>query len=217
MDKLKWQFASALLVLMAVVGFTVGVMKVVKAYPDSSNTVINVAGNYNYYAPVQAVNEPTVGYAEGTGTHFLNELTVGTGLNVDAGGMTVVGTSTLDFTPNQVNVASTSLASASTTPSALQNTSGFDRVISYGVIDLNAGSSADNVARLTRMYVSFNRAGTTTAQVIQEISLATSTLRTTLVATTTLGVVWPNGYWVNVTTTGSPTSTGVSKVYWHGF
>ena len=115
------------------------------------------------------------------------------------------------------NVASTSIASGTSTPSAIQNTSGFDRVIPYASLDINAGSSADNIARLVRAYVSFNRAGTTTTDVIREISLATSTARTTIFTTTTLGVIWRNDYWLNVTSTDVNSSTGQLKASWFQF
>lgn len=151
-------------------------------------------------------------------------------------------TSTIGFATGQLNVTTAAFNSASTTMCSIQNTSGADRVITSAFIDLAAGTSAVNVASQWRGYVSAGRANnsvTATGTLFSQTFLASSTLAvayggpvpnsyyvsstatnaflTVLSLTTSTPVMWPNGWYANVTSTAITSSTGNCKLNWFGF
>lgn len=133
-------------------------------------------------------------------------------------GATVLGGTYYNLqTLNPINLTKVTFNTASTTLCGIQNTSGQDRLIIKHTNNINAGTSDDNILRQFRTYVSNNYNGTTTADVIKEIALPTSTFRTGQVNTTTIAILWPINYWVMTTSTGISTSTGSCNPIYEAF
>ena len=158
------------------------------------------------------------------------------------GASTLSGTTTLGYTPNQLNVTTASFNSASTTMCSIQNTSGLDRVVTAFGLNVNAGTVA--IGANSRW-----AAGITPARAQEGAPTATGTLfRNAFIMSSTLAVayggpvensyytsstlnqiggtggistttpaMWYNGWYVNATTTAITSSTGNCKVLWYGF
>lgn len=137
---------------------------------------------------------------------------------LDANSGMTANTSTLGYTPNQLNVTSVAFSGGGTTTIvSVLNSSGSDRVISKVALDITGGSSAVITNTNWSGYTSVLRASVTKAVNLIEGTIASSTANQVLGSTTTLMAMWPTGTYYNVTTTAANSSTGNAVIYWHGF
>ena len=160
----------------------------------------------------------------------------GTTLTI-TGASSLSGTSTLGYTPNQLNTPQTAFNGNSTTLCSVQNTSGVSRIISALTI-ASTGSTGNGVATGWRGYVSAaradnNRRATGTLFSESQLGIAATDVQvwggpvpnsyyvsTTAAAFLTVGnlttstpVLWPNNWYANVTSTAISSSTGNCSIH----
>lgn len=145
--------------------------------------------------------------------------------------VTISGTTTLGYTLNQLNTPQVAFNSNSTTVCSVQNTSGADRVIPSFSMGFTGSSGSGGLTQF-RAYVSAGRADMNTAATAtlfkQAFIAVAATMKNvyggpvpgsyyvtsslvydTAVGTpTTTPVIWPNGWYANVTSTAIASSTG---------
>lgn len=146
------------------------------------------------------------------------------------------GTTTLSYTPNQLNTASIIMNPASTTLCSVQNTSGVRRVIT-GLSILSTGSSGAGALTQVRAYIGGNRAdmhdvatATLFKQALVDVTvsgvqvfggpvpmsyyLSSTAFGTGIssIPTTTLAI-WDPGSYVNVTSSAITSSTGNCSIW----
>lgn len=119
----------------------------------------------------------------------------------------------------QAYVASSAFTAATTTLCGIVNSDSVARVIPIGVLDLNAGNASITANGTWRAYVAptyaaVNPAATST--VIATRSVTSSTVPQTFGGATST-VLWPSGWYYNVTSSVITSSTGNCKVYYNQY